>query len=229
MTDLADSRSSRLDRRKAGTRRALIAAAQWLIAEGRPAASIQEITDAADVGFGTFYNHFSAKDELYAAAVTEALEAYDSLLDAAARSIEDPAEVFAVRLRLTGRLQRVVPEMVRVFLNSGTAVLGAPHGLASRARHDIAAAQRASRFEAVNLDLAVMAVGGGLLGLMQHLESNPELDDAELTDRLAERVLRMFGIPRDEAHALCTKRLALLPEFHHANDSSPDREVTPRP
>ena len=52
-------RESRLDRRKARTRQALIDAAVRLIAEGRgERASIQEITDEADIGFGSFYNHF---------------------------------------------------------------------------------------------------------------------------------------------------------------------------
>jgi AcrR family transcriptional regulator len=51
----AASRESRLDRRKARTRQALIDAAVRLIAEGRgDRASIQEITDEADVGFGSF-------------------------------------------------------------------------------------------------------------------------------------------------------------------------------
>jgi len=49
---------SRLDRRKARTRGALIAAAREMLASRDPAeVSIQDITEAADVGFGSFYNH----------------------------------------------------------------------------------------------------------------------------------------------------------------------------
>ena len=49
-------RVSRLDRRKARTRQALIDAAVRLIAEGRgDRASIAEITEEADIGFGSFY------------------------------------------------------------------------------------------------------------------------------------------------------------------------------
>ncbi len=55
--------ANRLDRRKARTRQALIDAAVQLIAEGRgERASIQEITEAADIGFGSFYNHFASKE-----------------------------------------------------------------------------------------------------------------------------------------------------------------------
>jgi len=56
-------RASRLDRRKARTRQALIDAAARLIAEGRgDRASIAEITEEADIGFGSFYNHFDSKE-----------------------------------------------------------------------------------------------------------------------------------------------------------------------
>ena len=59
---LAATPGTRLDRRKARTRQALVDAAVQLIAEGRgERASIQEITDAADIGFGSFYNHFDSK------------------------------------------------------------------------------------------------------------------------------------------------------------------------
>ena len=63
---------SRLDRRKARTRQALIDAAVRLIAEGRGGrASVAEITEEADIGFGSFYNHFDSKERLFATASEE--------------------------------------------------------------------------------------------------------------------------------------------------------------
>jgi AcrR family transcriptional regulator len=53
---------NRLDRRKAHTRAALINAAQTFIAAGRTNVAIVEITHAADVGIGSFYNHFHSKE-----------------------------------------------------------------------------------------------------------------------------------------------------------------------
>jgi len=56
---------SRLERRKAQTRQKLVDAARAMLADNRaPRASIQDITEAADVGFGSFYNHFTSKDDL---------------------------------------------------------------------------------------------------------------------------------------------------------------------
>ena len=90
-------RVSRLDRRKARTRQALIDAAVRLIAEGRgDRASIQEITEEADIGFGSFYNHFDSKEQLFQTASEEVLERWGQLIDRASAGITDPAELFAV-------------------------------------------------------------------------------------------------------------------------------------
>ena len=90
-------RASRLDRRKARTRQALIDAAVRLIAEGRgERASIQEITEEADIGFGSFYNHFDSKEQLFQIASEEVLERWGQMIDPACAGLGDPAELFAV-------------------------------------------------------------------------------------------------------------------------------------
>src|SRR5689334_24205499 len=114
------SNGNRLDRRKARTRAALVAAARELLAS-RDAAevSIQEITDAADVGFGSFYNHFETKEDLFRAAVASTVEEWALFRDEAVAALDDPAEVFAASFRMAGRLQRQAPELARALLNSG--------------------------------------------------------------------------------------------------------------
>src|SRR6187200_1042802 len=97
---------SRVERRKQRTRAALISAAQGFIAEGRLSVPVLDITQAADVGMGSFYNYFDSKEELFAVAVGEALDAHGALLDALIADIDDPAETFGCRFRLTGRLFR---------------------------------------------------------------------------------------------------------------------------
>ena len=42
---------------------------------------VLEITQAADVGMGSFYNHFDSKEELFEAAVADVLDAHGALLD----------------------------------------------------------------------------------------------------------------------------------------------------
>src|SRR5947209_4100851 len=133
---------NRLERRKQRTRAALIKAAQRLIAEGRVNVPVLEITQAADVGMGSFYNHFDSKDQLFQAAVNEVLDDLGALLDRLTADDEDPAETFARSFRLVGRLFRRRPEMTRVLLNSGLTMISAERGLAPRALRDIRVAAR---------------------------------------------------------------------------------------
>ncbi|MEV0464928.1 helix-turn-helix domain-containing protein [Nocardia tengchongensis] len=102
---------NRIDRRRERTRNTLLAAARKFLAEGRSAVSIQEITDEADVGFGSFYNHFESKEQLFDEAVRSALQVYSELRDSIVALYDDPAEIFAVSFRMTDRLQRQAPEL----------------------------------------------------------------------------------------------------------------------
>ncbi|MGZ4555182.1 MAG: TetR/AcrR family transcriptional regulator [Mycobacteriaceae bacterium] len=201
----------RLDRRKARTRAALVGAAQRFLADGKTNVSIQEITDAADVGFGSFYNHFSTKDELFAEAVSATLDTWGALRDKMVAGLDDPAEIFAMSFRMTGRLQRVYPELVRGLLNSGISVLVSDRGLRPRALADIALGIEQGRFTMPDPELGLMAAGGALLGLLQLLESHPDLDDGVVSDAFTERVLLMFGLGADEARVICTRTLPELP------------------
>ena len=194
MSNAATQEPNRLDRRKARTRAALIRAAQTLIAEGRTNVPILEITQAADVGMGSFYNHFETKEQLFEAAVEAVMDGYGQLLDDLTGDIEDPAEVFACSFRLTGRLQRKEPELSRVFLNNVLRLLSADSGLAPRARRDIKAAVDAGRFDVEDLDVAVTMAAGALIALGQLLHDQPERDVEETTDRVTEELLRMFGV-----------------------------------
>jgi AcrR family transcriptional regulator len=201
------SSANRLDRRKARTRQALIDAAVRLIAEGRgERASIQEITDAADVGFGSFYNHFGGKEELFDTASGEVLERWGQMIDRACAGIGDPAEVFALSFRISGRLGWTHPDIARFLTGAGLDLLDAPNGLAPRALRDIKAGQDAGRFTCPSAEIALAAVAGGLLGLLRLHQRNPRQIEEAAVDQLAEAVLRLLGVPAPEA-----TRLAALP------------------
>ncbi len=204
MSNPATQEPNRLDRRKARTRAALIRAAQTLIAQGRTNVPILEITQAADVGMGSFYNHFETKEQLFEAAVEAVMDGYGQLLDDLTGEIEDPAEVFACSFRLTGRLYRREPELSRVLLNNVLPLLSADNGLAPRARRDIAAATEAGRFDVADLDVAVTMTAGALLALGHLLHTQPARDAEQTTDRVTEDLLRMFGVPRRQAQRICS-------------------------
>src|SRR5579859_3611040 len=155
MAEQTQASHNRLERRKARTRASLVRAAQAFIAEGRTNVPVLEITRAADVGMGSFYNHFESKEQLFDAAVGEVLDAHGDLLDQLTASIDDPAETFACRFRLTGRLFRRRPQESQILLANGMALLQSDRGLAPRALRDIKAATRAGRFTVDDPELAL--------------------------------------------------------------------------
>lgn len=210
---MAEIGTGRLARRKEQTRGALLRAAQGFLAQGTSAVSIQEITDAADVGFGSFYNHFPNKDALFAEAVATALEEWAELRDMAVADIVDPAERFAVSFRLAARMERAQPEqvrVVRVILNAGTQVLLHDRGLRPRALADISAGIEAGRFDVPDPEWGLMLVGGSLMALMELLASDPDADDGPISDWFAERLLLALGVEAAEARRICTGPLPRL-------------------
>jgi PAS domain S-box-containing protein len=102
-------------------------------AAGKLNLPVQEISQAADVGIGSFYNHFESKEQLFQVAVNEVLDAHGALWDSLTASVEDPAETFALSYRLTGRLFRRRPDLTSVLLNSGLALITSDRGLGPRA------------------------------------------------------------------------------------------------
>ena len=199
------TRDSRLDRRKARTRQALIDAAVRLIAEGRgDRASIAEITEEADIGFGSFYNHFDSKEQLFQTASQEVLERWGQMIDQATAALTDPAERFAVGTRISGRLGWTHPDIAGFLTGAGLSVLDIPTGLAPRALRDIEAGQAAGRFTGPDAEIALSAMAGGLLGLLRMCQRHPERVTDATVDQLAEAELRLLGVPADEAARLVT-------------------------
>jgi AcrR family transcriptional regulator len=210
MVQKAGQVRNRQERRKAQTRAALVRAAQEFIAKGKLNAPVLEITQAADVGMGSFYNHFESKEQLFDAAVEDALERLGALLDELTMGLNDPAHVFAQSFRLIGRFHRHNPELSKVLLSNGLSLASADSGLSPRARRDIQDAVRAGRFTVRDPDLAMVIVAGAALCLGQFLHDHPGRDEAEAADRIAEDLLRMLGLPPGQAHEICQRP---LPDF----------------
>ncbi|MGW6463630.1 TetR/AcrR family transcriptional regulator [Streptomyces rubiginosohelvolus] len=201
--------ANRFERRRAQTRQALIGAARQIMAEqGDTDVSIQVIADRADVGFGTFYNHFETKDALFDAAVADALEEYGQLLDAATAEIDDTAEVFAASVRLTLRLAASHPEITEILRFRGLQHVHSGTGLGPRALRDLEVGKASGRFAITDARVALGAVGGIVLALVQLGATSGT--DAAAGEETAELVLRMLGLPAAEARELATKPLPAL-------------------
>lgn len=205
--DVAEAPANRLERRKQRTRSALIKAAQGLIAAGRLNVPILEITQSADVGMGSFYNHFATKEELFEAAMLDVLDRHGEVLDELTTQLDDPADTFASSFRMTGRFFRRRPQESAILLANWQAALGSERGLAPRALRDIRAAVAAGRFSIDDPERALAMAGGLLMGLGMLLTADPARDDEQTTDAMAEDLLRMFGMSARDAHTICTRPL----------------------
>ena len=194
---------SRGQRRKAATRQKLIDAAREMLAAGTAAdASIQEVTDAADVGFGSFYNHFSSKTELFEAAVTDVLEELGALFDRLSVDVADPALALAQSARLALRLCRDRPQVCAVPVRHGMRYMEADAGVAPRLLRDLQAGIATGRFRKAEPRLLRAAISGAMLATLQMALRYPELVDDAACDQLVEQLLCLLGLPLDEAGEL---------------------------
>lgn len=209
----AAQEESRAERRKAMTRAALLRAAQAYLAEGNTAIAVLDITKRADVGLGSFYNHFDSKDQLFDAAVENALELHAELLDVLVPDDGDPAHVFAQRFRLAGRMHRLEPELSKVVLSRGISLLHTELGFTPRARRDVQRAIASGQFTVTDPDLAMALAFGAAMALGQLLHDQPDRDAAESADAATEALLVMLGMSRARARKRAHGPLPELPQL----------------
>ncbi len=138
LTGVATPARDRHARRREQTRAKLVEAARTLFAgRGVDNTRINEITDEADVGFGSFYNHFDSKEAIVEAVLAETVAAQGEAIEAVTSQLEDPAEVIAAAHREFVRRARSDPDwgwlLVRldvshnVMLAAGAVEIVVPH------------------------------------------------------------------------------------------------------
>ncbi len=198
---------TRFERRRERTRAALVAAAQRLIAEGRTNVAVSDVTEIADVGTGTFYNHFTSKEELFEAAAHAAMERLGDVLALLNHDVDDPAEVFARAFRIVGRLHRVEPELSLVVLRASGPAPADDTGLVAHMRHDLERGRDAGRFDFDDLDVAATLVVGATVSLGFLLHEQPERDAESAVDETARHLLQSLGLGADDARAVATAPL----------------------
>jgi AcrR family transcriptional regulator len=193
-------------RRREQTRAKLLEAARALFArQGVESTRINEITDEADVGFGSFYNHFESKEAIVEAVLAETLAAQGEAIDAIGRQLEDPAEVIAAAHRHFVRRARSDPDwgwlLVRMEV-SHNVMLGA---LAPFAQRDLRRGIKAGRLRVSNERIALLAAGGALIAVMRAVLEGGAPRNADVHH--AEGVLRLFGLAPDEAAEVARRPL----------------------
>lgn len=200
--------SNRFERRRAATRQALIRAARRILAEsGDTSVSIQVIADQADVGFGSFYNHFESKNALFDEAVLDALDEYGQAIDELLDGVDDPAERIAFGIRLSVSMAETHPEIMQILRHRGLEHIHSDRGLSPRALGDLRTGAATGRFTFTAPEIALAALGGSLLALLQLRFTRPIGDSGEQAQAMAEAMLRMLGVPADEARDIAGRPL----------------------
>lgn len=188
---------TRGERRRARTRSQLIEAAQALFAaQGVEATAIAEITERADVGFGSFYNHFDSKDDIAEAVLTDALEAQRAALFDLIDPITDPAEVVAVAHAFLIRQTISNPTFGWLLIRLDASHRLLIRALGDRARQDIRDGLAAGRFTTTDPEVAFFATGGAVLLVMRALLDGELAEEAGVPH--CEGVLRLLGLSGDE-------------------------------
>ncbi|GAA2712238.1 TetR/AcrR family transcriptional regulator [Actinoplanes palleronii] len=203
--------ANRLDRRKARTRAALIAAGRELLTGRDPAeVSIQEITDAADVGFGSFYNHFTSKQALFERAFAEVVREHTALLRMSTSGLTDPAEVLAVVVRKTALLPVTHPDLARIIDRAGLRYVAPPAGIGPLARRFLRHAKDVGRLCYDDVDVALACAGGAALGVLRLGLAEPDPVAADRAGQAAAvALLRMFTLVEGDARRVAARPLAI--------------------
>lgn len=198
---------NRAGKRAARTRTRMVQAARELIAEnGLAALRIADITDAAGVGRGSFYNHFGTKDALVESVIVESLETLAATVLTEFPADSDPAVVASSADRRFIRLAYDDPNFARLLANLAHGDELFTNATLPYARAAIENGLRTGRFTVSDVDVTLIQLTGGALAVIR----------AILADRLgahadclhAEAILRQLGLDPAEAQAISTLPLA---------------------
>ncbi|WP_269501592.1 TetR/AcrR family transcriptional regulator [Burkholderia sp. IMCC1007] len=222
--EAADAREPRGARRKRETRARLLEAALTLMAQkGMEGVAINEITEAADVGFGSFYNHFESKEAIYAALVESVFDEFADWLDRLTTGLSDPAEVIAVSARYTLMRAHREPLWGQFLVREGFSARMLTRGLGQRLLRDVQRGIEAKRFAVADPFVAFLSVGGTMLAavaadpdVVAPDAPNADVLDAlgfsreHLAERVAAALLQSLGLKRAEAEKVATRPLPIV-------------------
>lgn len=203
-------------RRKLQTRQRLLDAALSLMSSrGMEGVAINEITDRADVGFGSFYNHFESKEAIYAVLIDTFFEEFADALEESTADLEDPAEIIAVSIRHTMRRASDDPVWGRFLLREGLSEHALTRGLGRRLLRDIQNGVATGRFGLADITMSFLAVGGMVLtaiaaqlALLGHADAQAKALFAAgehlgpIDRRTSAMCLQILGLKQKEAMAI---------------------------
>jgi AcrR family transcriptional regulator len=206
MSDSTPPPTDRHARRREQTRTKLLDAARSLFArEGVDNTRINEITDEADVGFGSFYNHFDSKEAIVEAILADTIAAQGAAVDEITASLEDPAEVIAAAHRHFVGLARRDPDWAWLLIRMDVSHDIVLQALGPFAERDLRRGIKSGRLTVSDERVALTASGGALLAVMRAVLDGRAPKNADIHH--AEGILKMFGLTPVEAAEVARRPL----------------------
>ncbi|MGH7925705.1 MAG: TetR/AcrR family transcriptional regulator [Candidatus Binatus sp.] len=204
------AKPTRSDRRMVRNRKALLDAAEKLIAEkGFERVTIDEIAETADLAKGTFYNYFDDKDEIAKELALTIRRDLAAAVEVAQEGFEDPAARLAVRICIFLRTAVTAPTHAAVVAQMYGQWVRPEAAGNLKLRKDLEDGYRAGRFSTAELAPAlVMTVGVVQAGIMRALEIADWYAVRTLALELSRLVLRALGVKWNEAQAIVAKVVA---------------------
>ncbi len=198
---------TRTDRRRERTRARLAQAARELISEkGVSGLRISDITERADVGLGSFYNHFESKEELVEAVILGSVAALAETVATPTSEDQDPAELVAFAIRRFVRLAYDQPGFARMLVHLNHADALFTVAVQPYARTALEAAMAAGRLHPTDLEVALTTLVGASLALMRGIVDGRVGPDADVA--WADAALRSLGLPPAEAAEIARRPMA---------------------
>jgi AcrR family transcriptional regulator len=204
----------RFARRRERTRTQLIDAAKTLFArQGVDNTRINEITEEADVGFGSFYNHFDSKEAIVEAVLQETIASQGTAVKDVTANLEDPAEAVSVAHRYFVDMARTDPDWSWLLIRFDISHNVALAALGPFARRDLDQGIKAGRFNVPNKQVALYAAGGALLAVMRGVLDGHAPKDADRHH--AEGILRLLGLAPEDAAEVARRPMPKIPPAGH--------------
>ncbi len=197
-------------RSQSGSRRALIAAAQDLLAAGRQDFTMEEAAERAEVSPQTAHDHFPSRDALQVAASDAAMAEFEEYLFDRGRDVTDPLEQMVVNMRLFARMPDTHPRLAAIVVNAPVRPVAGPRGYTEAAFAHVTGIVAAGRAWPNDLDLALMTVVASTERLMTLRAQDPSRAPEE-ADALAFQNLLIFGVSRSAARKLVSRPLPPWP------------------
>lgn len=218
---------SRAERTRDLTRAKLVEAAGRVMAEkGVEGTTIAEITEAADVGTGSFYNHFSSKTEVAELIFLQHADELARINSIVFERESDPAVAVAYIQKLFLTKAVADPLWGWFVVRATTDLPQMSHIFAEKAAEHVRQGRDLGRFNPADVDVAVRIILVALTAGMRDLLEGRAPPGS--TERIVQSLLQMLGIMPDEAKTLSRRRLPAYVALMFEDSSGHHEGVSPR-